>query len=55
MSFRAFLIGPVAADRSMSESLSWRRRFRDKDGGDVGAEVRVGLVGSEEGPGIVRD
>jgi hypothetical protein len=40
---------------SVVVSLSWRRRFCDIDGGVEGAEARAGLVGSEEGPGMVKD
>jgi hypothetical protein len=35
--------------------LSWRRRLADVDGEVNNAEVRVGLMGSEEGPGMVMD
>lgn len=40
---------------SLAESLSWRRRLADVDGEVNNAEVRVGLMGSEEGPGMVMD
>jgi hypothetical protein len=46
---------PVEGDGSVSVplSLSWRRRLAEVDGGGEGGEVRVGLVGREEGPGTV--